>query len=637
MKNNITVNFKSNISDYVFSPWLRLEQEGLVEDTATVQEVARAIDSLYDIEPCNQDYTPEKEPEISPVTGIQEPPVPVDEFNQIVAGFMPYALCGLLPNGGLETFIRVHRSNQNEPYKLIVNGGAVSQTVRTEEGITVQITVENKSFIELEYNVLRGFSAEWVGTVYNSAGRCVPPEVELVNGGLILSEEVTGRLELSFIAVFDRVAIEFENNDPGPEELQNSILAFYLGAGYELDIESIIADDNYQDITCTESWVAECSEKICYEYNHHYSLCSCDATRMVNEYDEEPRAFDCPDNWCWSGQGTNSHNYIFDGYVTCGGEVDDSAYSVSNPDYYEEKCCFPPDFQLPSCSKKTYQNTGGAYIDKDFYRRLYGSLGKYNEVVFIPVTPIDGDCGETVVEQVVSQVSCCDNATQIEPSRETSIEVLAPETNGPVHFTGGVAPYQATVNGSGFWADSLYTKKGVTVQNGSVMVYADETACGSCLITMSDGCSIGVMTVRGTVGRWGDPIQVERLTDFPVAGFEATETPGANGIGTYSGIFDRYRCVVVTDESYAASTTAACLGSDAGPLCSDTVSGYIENELLEYCNQFSTDAGKLWVFTNMMKTDAIDPNQCCDPLQPKVPKEIRCRTTTSGYYQEWVC
>lgn len=74
-----------------------------------------------------------------------------------------------------------------------------------------------------------------------------------------------------------------------------------------------------------------------------------------------------------------------------------------------------------------------------------------------------------------------------------------------VRFDGGRPPYTWQVSGNGFWFDDQYTQTTIQTDTFSTPIYADENACGSALITVTDDCGkSGSGNIGSTVGVWGE-------------------------------------------------------------------------------------------------------------------------------------
>jgi len=93
-----------------------------------------------------------------------------------------------------------------------------------------------------------------------------------------------------------------------------------------------------------------------------------------------------------------------------------------------------------------------------------------------------------------------------------SAETIARSGNATVLFTcegiGENDYYTWSVSGTGFWLDSDHSVTDMIIQGLSAVVYADETACGSCDITVNCLSNVATGSVRCTTGQWSAPTQV---------------------------------------------------------------------------------------------------------------------------------
>jgi hypothetical protein len=177
--------------------------------------------------------------------------------------------------------------------------------------------------------------------------------------------------------------------------------------------------------------------------------------------------------------------------------------------YYEEKCCHAPNRVLPQCEEIKHIYYGGEPPkDKDWYELHYpgntpGYTGDRPGVIFIPVGTRQGYCGDHVKKWDVKQQNCCDEVEPLAIDTERSVSVLAPGTHGNVYFSGGKFPVLVRVRGNGFTLDGYNQRDGwVDGPGRGFTIFAHEFACGSCPITISDGCTTAHYSLRATVGHW---------------------------------------------------------------------------------------------------------------------------------------
>ncbi|SPD72561.1 conserved hypothetical protein [uncultured Desulfobacterium sp.] len=124
-------------------------------------------------------------------------------------------------------------------------------------------------------------------------------------------------------------------------------------------------------------------------------------------------------------------------------------------------------------------------------------------------------------------------------------ETIAPGTSVLISVTGGKGPFFWSVSGPGF---SLATN-GVSESNSNLLI-ADENACGSATITVTDDCGFDVTGyVRSTVGVWC-------LTEECVHG----STPPQGVTATVEEIRGKYKYVAIFCYTYTGGACGYCAG-----------------------------------------------------------------------------
>ncbi|MCB2218050.1 MAG: hypothetical protein KQH59_18465 [Desulfobulbaceae bacterium] len=133
------------------------------------------------------------------------------------------------------------------------------------------------------------------------------------------------------------------------------------------------------------------------------------------------------------------------------------------------------------------------------YEQQYGK--RFLGVELHAVGP-QGDCG-VKEERWEGRLNCCDEVEPLVYDFDDSADVLVPGTSGVIRFTGGRLPVLVSVRGNGFSLDGYNQRDGwVDGPTRAFRVYAHDFACGTCPITLSDGCSVDSGEVRATVGQW---------------------------------------------------------------------------------------------------------------------------------------
>ena len=161
----LTLNYSLSAGSVVEDPlWLRLQQDNIAADVATVADAAAVMDALYDILPC---VVPEGGDETSITKTL------VQEDLTRAASVIDYSLCDQEPDGSVNVTVRIIRSDLSWPYMLRISGGRVVAAVPGEaetpievrERYSQNIAVENATSVVLDYPVIASFSAAWIGMV----------------------------------------------------------------------------------------------------------------------------------------------------------------------------------------------------------------------------------------------------------------------------------------------------------------------------------------------------------------------------------------------------------------------------------------------------------------------------------------
>lgn len=110
-----------------------------------------------------------------------------------------------------------------------------------------------------------------------------------------------------------------------------------------------------------------------------------------------------------------------------------------------------------------------------------------------------GPCGEMHTTWT-GRLNCCDGVEPLVWDSDNSVGIIADMSSGIVVVTGGRLPFQVSVRGSGFYLDQKNAREGV-VDGRNIRIYTSD-ACGSCTVTISDGCSVVVHKIKSTNGQW---------------------------------------------------------------------------------------------------------------------------------------
>ncbi len=535
--------------------WIHVEQVLPDDSTATLGELAKLVDTLYGVNPCNtlgventlsidivdgENYLHEEEA-VEETTEESDQAAKKQFFKDTVKSTFTLNLCSTNVEGDYLTQVKIARSHADVDYKLNLTNGTVDSTVLVEEIFTKTYTVEKATGLQLDFPVISGAVFSWTTpVVVGGAGYRTAPDIILTGRTLSWDEPVTGALTVSYLTRYDLAAITVFGSDGQQGECR--AIAFYRGLADDIaltppDIDGDAAEFDRQNYCPTAQWKVGEGEVTCWQtvITEYKCRCSNSLAYSVSEDVETscPAGVRCGFGLseCSKFVGTVTK---FGGYVFCSGE--DTV--LSDPNYYEQMCCDPPAGSLPKCRETYAANTGGESLAPDIlagYQTLYGDTLK-----LVPVSPADGDCGYTKTTVTTLVKNCCDTVEPLEIDTENSAEVVADNSSGIVSVTGGRLPLTVSVRGSGFFLDSNRSFRDGTVNGTSFGIYTGG-ACGACTIAITDGCSTTTHFVRSTNGRWeveysgqgGVVPYTSSVTGEHVGGCPAI-LPGGGAGGTFS-------------------------------------------------------------------------------------------------------
>ena len=505
----LTINYSLPAGSVIDDPlWLRLQQDGIAADVATVADAAAVLDALYDIEPCVEPEEAEEEEE----EGNQ---LTTDDLTE-AASVIDYSLCYQEPDGSVNVTIRIIRSDLSWPYVLRISGGRVVAAVPGEAETPVEIrelyqqniVVESASSIVLDYPVIGGFTAQWIGVVIGESGRIDAPTINRTGSTLHWSGNVTGIIAVSFNTVYEVATIRVDGIDG--EQGAALVRCFYHGLVEEL--EPILPESAEMDRSLCPKviWKGDDQEDEveCYQDIYVHVVCECSG-REVDLYSYEQvvpcpewAPTRCPNNLTRCGHALGVETAYE--YVSCEDDSDRPGmpgriWAVSDPGFYEKTCCETPKVTLPQCPEKRISYRGGEPITLGaaYYRQTYGTRTR-----IVPVSPPGGVCGEHIIRQVIGATNCCEGVPPLVWDTSISPEVMAPNSSAFIGVTGGVGySLEWTVAGHGFRFQNGSTKI-TTLTGNEAYLAALVGACGTATITVTDGCSTVVGYIRSTAGTW---------------------------------------------------------------------------------------------------------------------------------------
>lgn len=503
--------------------WVRLEQENLPDDTATISDAADLLDTLYQLDPCADE--------------TEAPPDPAaEEVTETVELTVDRVACRFDADGNVDVDLRVIRSRQDAPYKLALQGGELQTTETIREPITRVVQIDSADRHTLDYPVVDGFSAEWRGTVYGSQGRIDPPKITRSGNTIAFAAEVKrGSIAVSYITEYDRCTVTILGIDGEPGEC--TARAFFHGLVDELPLEIPEAAEPIG--ACTARWVATPVDYQidCYREVTISTRCQCtDKEVRTLTYEE---SVPCPEEVVrCQGVATECRHLVgsvtVPEYVECADDREipgrpGTIYALSTAKYYEDHCCKAPAFALPQCPEKTITHRGGLPLQggSQPWIDIWGP-----KLRITPISPPGGICGNWTIRQEVRSSNCCDGVDPLVWDTETSPEVMSPNSSAIIGVIGGGRyPYEWTVAGQGFQFQN--GSKKITTVGNRIYLAALPTACGTASITVSDGCTTVTVGIRCTQGKW--------VGGFIVDAAQVAEIKARYGVqaaGHYLGVID---------------------------------------------------------------------------------------------------
>ena len=524
---SLTVTYTPLESGDAESRWLRIEQEKPEEDeTISVAEAAAIIDSLYNIEPCDD--------------GMGGGGEETDEDKEPEEDVVEEALAEMLRRAGVcheeeywTAVIRVYRSHKwPETYEIRSETATVESTEPVRESYRQDVEVSG-AVIELDMPYDGGLTGIPAGVQWEVRGSTVN-----------LDRPVNGHLRLRYDTRYERVTLRVptDSGDTDPQaaigvvgggdakrqrpELPSAAVAVFWG---DLAASCELEPPEQDDEISPEELARICDPKHgggailqpgsgCWQTIEHYWRCSC-SRRKVNAWEEEVEV-DCG--------GEDPGTYLgrfeaFGGYTWCDGEEDE----LSDPEYFERRCCRPPHAPLPRCRKSYAVYSGGHGIENGaaYWKNIYGQ-----DVGMIAVLPQEGKCGDLVTEWNVPRKNCCDDAEPLTPDPQNPTTIHAPgsvllEVDGGAPDTDKNPHPRRWRASAGYYFDPDLSVNYRPDGGGMQWVYAAPDACNNAVIQVDDGCSS--VTMRLTRDNPSDAMVLSPD--------EATVSPGATVVvGAYN-------------------------------------------------------------------------------------------------------
>jgi hypothetical protein len=370
---------------------------------------------------------------------------------------------------------------------------------------------------------------------------------------------------VSYDTVYDLVDIQINALAGSTEPAPCRALAFYSGLVEELTLEPPQPEENEDaNQRCPKDHLEPTPENVsCYEIVERVTRCRCSGHEISREQDEVE--VECPEGiTCPGAQSTCRHlmgtRTVVAGYGSCPDEEGGDG-TVSDPDYYYQMCCQPPEIPLPWCSVMTQIYRGGRGVDPAI-------IALYPNGVFIAVQPPDGICGEVTQQWRVNPLNCCLGVGSLRFPPDENPTVIDDYSVYHLLVDGGKLPITwrifAESTGAWFMLDGVRVQE-MTVEESYVGLFTGDV-CGSVTVSATDGCSTANLTLLAADGHWQYVAGGNAKQDVPpVAGVQADSVScryveGASRNAILTGYNDKYKLV----QYYATSVSEAPLSLFSG-------------------------------------------------------------------------
>lgn len=491
MKNlSLTFNYTSNVPED--SIWVRLIQEDVGDDIASVEDTAELLDEVFHIEACAEENEP-----IDPET---------EDVEEAAEKVFDYSICSVDYDGNINVRVRVLRSHQDKPYRVYVTGGSILSTESITENLTTDIFVSSGTSSELIYPVVQdGGSFEWMSDLVATGDSAISR-----NGNVLYwKDEASGTIKATYATSYDvlNILVDGVDGEPGTA----TVRVVYQGVLDDLETE---IPDSYDDDRSHCGFSSEVNENqtvTCYRTVVKTVKCSCSKEILSEDtYDE---VVSCPDYAPTKCPGALTECQHFLGtfaeeeFVDC---PEDNQLSgtglinqVSDPDYYERVCCEVPAVPLPDCEVEILSYKGGKSIEpsEGYYKGLYGTATR-----FVPVT-VEGGCGKHIIKQDIEAKSCCDSLPELVYDTASSIDTIDADDSGYVYVKDGLGPFTwRLISDRGYvWFEGSGSGTLTTDEETRwARIVSGEYPCGTYTVEVTDDCGTVVSgEIWSTYGEWG--------------------------------------------------------------------------------------------------------------------------------------
>jgi hypothetical protein len=527
---SVVVAFGAAPTSSNFDPsiWMKLVQDDVESDVATIADTAELLDAMYETEPCikSTDETTTEEmvnglPDPSDTTtttilpashmsgtipviytttggteaatnedGTLEPPVDEDTYHSLVNAIYKINACKNESNCHVAR-LRVYRSDASLPYKLVFDNGTATKTEVKNAEVNETPSLDKVSGYNLSHPLAGGLECGFVSAADTNGGSLIPPpEISAHASSLSWGIDVIGILDIRYTTEYDLVYINIPNTDTGDMGSCN-VLAYYAGMVYSITVQPPKVDptvsaiekiDYCKELTGGDSTVNH--KQTCYKEVHHSVLCACSNFESTASWDTEddvpcPESFKNDDGRFILGSET-----VIAGTTDCG-ETDRG----HSRDFYKAVCCHnpPPGVSLPKClmTQNVFQGGMGINGGKEAIYAEYGPKAK-----IIAIGPTAGrPCGFLITKQVLPEIDCCVGVIPLEFDQAHSTSSIYRRDAAKITIINGKRPTKWQILTGGYVFFSTGTRELAMWPNDFAMVLASDNVCGDLYVKIDDGCT----------------------------------------------------------------------------------------------------------------------------------------------------
>lgn len=407
--------------------WLRVEQVGRDDESATLEQAANLIDALYGVNLCDDQGN---EAGDMGAGGNAAPSVDDLPDRNAYLDLAKSQLASLCDESGYWTAeVDVMRSHRESGYSLESDSCRIGETVIMRREVVEDVEMSAASY-DLEW--------PYDGELRVSGAAGDADVVEVRGSTVYFQERVGGRVRFRYRTLYDRVTVHVPTrraqNDAQRAE-PAAVVAFWENLAASCNLIQPAADNGVdareRERLCDPEHRYR-REGECWEEHERYDTCLCSGRETgipVVDVVDAP----CP-------EGTAPGAYL--GKIRTRGETahcEGEGDELSDPDYYLEKCCVVKEVEkLPACEETREPYRGGAEIENgpEYWIKRYGSGTR---LIAVAPESEDGLCGELVRHWRVDAQDCGDCRGARPPSIPYET-VVAPNTEFQISASGGVPP-----------------------------------------------------------------------------------------------------------------------------------------------------------------------------------------------------